>query len=175
MYDALKAPTPTAKAVPQFLEDFDIGEVWGGKKDNLVKITSFFDICFHCNKLEFLIGTELDWPGEFFPFSFSSRLGFDSTDDCCLNPLQRWGAYCEGGLSCCTFDKPCFEGWDPSPEQKLTCDVHRNVMRIPSIMVAWGKCVPISFPSWCYFRHLSEAWDWQLLLWWRLWRLWRML
>ena len=70
MYDALKAPTPTAKAVSQFLEDYDIGEVWGGKKDNLVKITSFFDICFHCNKLEFLIGTELDWPGEFFPFSY---------------------------------------------------------------------------------------------------------
>jgi len=37
-------------------------------------------------------------------------LGFDSTDDCCHNPLQPWGEHCEGGDSCCTLDKPCFEG-----------------------------------------------------------------
>ena len=36
-YDALKAPTPNAEAVPQFLED-DTGEAWGGREDNLVKI-----------------------------------------------------------------------------------------------------------------------------------------
>ena len=58
-YDALKAPTPTAEAAPQFLEDNDTGE-WGRKEDNLVKITSFLMYRFHCNELEFLIGTELD-------------------------------------------------------------------------------------------------------------------
>ena len=28
---------PTAEAVPQYLEDYDTGGVWGGKEDNLVK------------------------------------------------------------------------------------------------------------------------------------------
>ena len=45
-YDALKAPTPTAEAVPLILEDNVTGEVWGEREDNLVKICnySFSDI-----------------------------------------------------------------------------------------------------------------------------------
>jgi len=36
--------------------------------------------------------------------------GFDSTDDCCFNPVRPWGNQCQGGDTCCTEENQCFEG-----------------------------------------------------------------